>query len=212
MVADRQVGRPQALLLLGEFLETAGGAAVLAGNLGFVDSQDRARRGYPRLVDSSRTVVVPVEPAGRVLMVRAQIASGPEARLPSRTPGARRSRVPGLPPASHTATRIQLALVEQVSPVPVLPGTVLRLVAQHAGMALPRCQRPVPVQPGMVLGRVLPGPAGVVRAGAQPVAGRGAGWKGHSSRRRCSDIGCQTLRARFARRSHQRERRRNKDR
>jgi predicted aspartyl protease len=33
------------------------------------------------LVDSSRTVVVPVEPAGRVLMVRAQIASGPEARL-----------------------------------------------------------------------------------------------------------------------------------
>ena len=28
-----------------------------------------------------RTVVVPVEPAGRVLIVRAQIASGPEARL-----------------------------------------------------------------------------------------------------------------------------------
>ena len=32
-------------------------------------------------MNSSRTVVVPVEPAGRVLIVRAQIASGPEVRL-----------------------------------------------------------------------------------------------------------------------------------
>jgi predicted aspartyl protease len=32
-------------------------------------------------VDSSRTVVLPVEPAGRVLIVRGQIASGPEVRL-----------------------------------------------------------------------------------------------------------------------------------
>ncbi len=32
-------------------------------------------------MNTSRTVVVPVEPAGRVLIVRAQIANGPEARL-----------------------------------------------------------------------------------------------------------------------------------
>ena len=32
-------------------------------------------------MDSSRTVVLPVEPAGRVLIVRGQIASGPEVRL-----------------------------------------------------------------------------------------------------------------------------------
>ncbi len=32
-------------------------------------------------MNSSRTVVVPVEPAGRVFIVRAQIANGPEARL-----------------------------------------------------------------------------------------------------------------------------------
>ncbi len=32
-------------------------------------------------MESSHTVVLPVEPAGRVLIVRAQIASGPEVRL-----------------------------------------------------------------------------------------------------------------------------------
>jgi predicted aspartyl protease len=32
-------------------------------------------------VDTSRTIVVPVEPAGRVLIARAEIAGGPEARL-----------------------------------------------------------------------------------------------------------------------------------
>jgi predicted aspartyl protease len=32
-------------------------------------------------VGEARTVVVPVEPAGRVLIARAQIANGPEARL-----------------------------------------------------------------------------------------------------------------------------------
>ena len=37
--------------------------------------------GYARSVGTSRTVVVPVEPAGKVLIARAQIASGPEARL-----------------------------------------------------------------------------------------------------------------------------------
>jgi hypothetical protein len=42
---------------------------------------DRTQRVCSRLVDSVRTVVVPVEPAGKVLIVRAEIAGGPEARL-----------------------------------------------------------------------------------------------------------------------------------